>query len=244
MSNRVLFLADLHIPYSDEAALDMALNYAAKHTFDTVVMTELPDFYSVSSWCRDPQRVSLLADELHDCVKVVEKVSSLFKGRDKIYIPGNHDNRLERYIWKHAPALAGLSSLDMAMLLGLTENGWIYYDNKKALMEGRKPFHIGHLTFLHGHEVRMGWGAVNVAKILYERCRTNVIAGHFHRHQEWIVRTLAGDHEGAFLVGCLSDLNPEFQPHNDWVHGFGDIQFDDDGDFEIRNRKIMRRKIL
>lgn len=244
MANRVLFLSDLHTPYHDERALQLTLNYAMKNTFDTVVMSEVPDFYSISSWCRDPKRVHLLGEELDQCREAIRLVSELFKDRRKVYIAGNHDERLKRYIWKNAPALADLPGLNVADVLGLTEFGWEYYDNKERLMSGLKPFSIGHLTFLHGHEVKMGWGAVNVAKILYERSRTNVIAGHFHRCQEWIVRTVRGDHEGSWLVGCLGDLNPEFMPHNDWIHGFADIHMDDDGDFEVRNRKIMKGKIL
>lgn len=243
-SEKVLFLTDLHVPYGSQRTLDLVLNYAAKNTYTCIVLSELLDFYAISPFNRDPERVLKLSQELDESYTILHQITKQFKDQKRVYISGNHDERLRRLIWSKAPALAGLPCLNVEDLLGLTAFEWKYYDNKQLIMDGETPFSIGHLTFLHGHEIRMGWGAVNLAKIMYERARINVIAGHHHRCQEWIIRTIKGDFEGCWMVGCLSDLNPPYMPHNDHIHGFAEIFFDTDGDFEVRNRKVIKGKIL
>ncbi len=235
------YLGDLHVPNHDEESLGLAMENCLKKGVDTVIISELPELRPVSYWNTNE---GLLEYEIEQCRVVVEGLSKKFKKQDIIYLPGNHDERLEMYIRKHAPALQHLRGLNVRSLLDMDKNGWVYQDNKVEMRKGNGPLRIGKLSIIHGHEVKTGWGSVNLAKIYYDKCRCNILFGHHHRCQEWIVRTLTNSHEGSWGVGCLCELNPAFLPHNDWVHGFAIIEFYDDGFFKVTNRKIIQGRIL
>ena len=240
---RILFLTDIHAPYHDQKALDIAIDFGLKKGCDQVIISELPDLYQVGSWLRDPTKDSFY-QELEKVTALVQQLDKAFKGKDVTYIHGNHEERIDRYLMKRAPEMYGLKAVSREHLMGLDQTKWKVIDNKKVLQEGGTPYKVGNLTFLHGHEVKMGWGAINLAKIMYERSRVNIIAGHHHRAQEWVVRKISGKHEGCWLVGCLCDLHPEYLPHNDWVHGFAVVHMYKGGDFSVENRKIINGRVL
>lgn len=240
---RILLLTDIHAPYHDERALDKAVEFGLTKDIDEVIISELPDLYKVSSWMRDPDTLPFFK-ELEEVAKVTESLAKSFKRQAVTYLVGNHEERITNYLRRNAPELCGIKSMSIDSLLGISAAGWEYVDNRRRLMEGKQALSRGKLTILHGHEVKMGWGCINLAKILYERTRCNVIAGHHHRVQEWTVRLITGEHEGAWMVGCLCDLRPEYLPVNDWLHGFAIIHMYKDGTFSIENRKIMGNKVL
>jgi len=151
---------------------------------------------------------------------------------------------LNNFLMSQAPQLKGLPQLTVPELLQFGKYEWHYVNNKERLLKDKVPYRIGKLTFLHGHEIKAGWGAINLAKIYYERCRSNVIIAHHHRAQEWLVRTITGKHEGSWLIGCMCKLSAEFMPHNDWIHGFAVITFRDDGFFSVNNRKIIKGRVV
>jgi len=239
----ILYLSDLHVPYHDEAAIKMALEYASKKGIDEVILSELPDFYKVSKWRKDPKRMPF-AEEVKFCREMLADLTKNFEDQRKTYLVGNHEERLENYVIDNAKELDGLEELTFDGMMRVTENGWDLVDNKLLLEEGEDPLTRGNLTFIHGHEVKVGWSSINLAKIYYERCRENVVVGHHHRAQEWIVRKLNGQHEGSWLVGCMCKLNPEYMPHNDWVHGFAIIEIYDERSFSVLNKKIINGRVL
>jgi predicted phosphodiesterase len=238
------YLTDIHMPYHDEEALQIAMQEILSCDPQEIIMGgDVPDFYKVSAWKKDPDRMPFI-EELHEARRGILGMAKKFKKQKVTYIQGNHEERIQSYLWTKAPDIAGLKELILPKLLRINDVGWDYVDNKKRLMNRLGPYHLGKLNILHGHEIRMGWGAINLAKIYYDRCRTNVLVGHHHRAQEWIVRTLDRKHEGSWLVGFLGELSPEFMPHNDWVHGFAIITVYSDGDFKVENKKIINGKVL
>jgi len=238
------FLTDIHIPYHDEEALGVILESILSADVDTVVIGgDVADFYKISSWKTDPNRMPFV-DELEMVRSAISGMARKFAKKQVVFIEGNHEERMQRYLWTNAKELAGLHELILPKLLRLDKHGWEYVNNKNRMMKGLGPYKMGKLFVLHGHEIRMGWGAINLAKIYYDRCRTNVIVGHHHRAQEWIVRLLSGKHEGCWLVGFAGELSPEYMPHNDWVHGFALIHRYADGNFRVENKKVIKGKVL
>jgi hypothetical protein len=221
--------------------MGLAIEKMLSEGVDTMVLSELPELRTVSYWNRDE---GLLEHELEVNRELVKVLSEIFDKQNIVYIPGNHDERLDGYLKDKAPALKRLRGMSVYELTDMDKFGWQYHDNKQYMRKGEGPLRIGRLNFIHGHEVKAGWGAVNIAKIYYDRCRSNVIIGHHHRAEEKVVRTVTNKYEGAWCVGCMCELNPNFMPHNDWVHGFAIVKFYDDGFFRVINRKIMNGRIL
>src|SRR5262249_28538950 len=105
-----------------ERAWKLVMKAARQFQPDTVVhMGDLADFYSVSAHSKDPNRVGLLEQELGIVQKMRGDLDRL-KHKSKIFIEGNHEQRLIRYLQDKAPELMGLISLDE--LLKLSANGW------------------------------------------------------------------------------------------------------------------------
>lgn len=74
----------------------------------------------------------------------LKKVSEVAPNARKIWLAGNHDDRLHDFVKKYAPALSSLDALSMQNLFSTDELGWTYESG---------PIRIGTNVFaLHGHE--------------------------------------------------------------------------------------------
>lgn len=240
---RALCLYDLHVPYHDDEALDLAIEYGKTKKIDVLVVSELVDFYKISYWKTELDRMEF-AEEVGECREMVERLSGDFPNARRVFIPGNHENRMRNFIRDKAPQLHGLPQLELDELLGLNDNGFEIFDNISLLRQGKPPFKLGKLFVIHGHEIKVGYWAINIAKLFYEKAKCNVLFGHHHKTQEWVVRKLNMKTEGSWGVGALCDLAPEFKPFNDWNHGFAIVEIHEDGYFSIDNKKIIDGRIL
>ena len=52
-----------------------------------------------------------------------------------------------------------------------------------------------------------------------------------------------GEYNGAFSVGCLCNLSPEYLPYNEWVHGFAIVTMKPNGNFSVENLTINQGEI-
>lgn len=245
---KALILADTQIPYHDNLAINTALDWGLSQNPDMVILDgDIFDCYKISSWKTDPTRphfgdeVSISRDVFG---QIDDKVNSCKSVKEKNFITGNHEDRLRRELWSGSKKLAGLDVLKIPSLYGLTELGWNYIDNSQMLREEIKPFMLGKLAVLHGHEVRVNYSVVNIPRIYYQRCLCNLIVGHHHRTQENIERKLDHSHDGAWSIGCLCKLGQDYAPVNKWNHGCAMVIWDSQGDFSVHNKKIINGKVL
>jgi len=237
-------LADIHCPYQTKDVLSLTIEYCKTLNPKTVVVNgDLVDFYKVSYWRNDPQRMRF-PDEIVECRKMVERISKAFPNARKILLEGNHEMRLMNYLWSNAPELYGLDSLTIPELLHLNRWGWEYIVNRDKLNQIKPSFKIGNIHILHGHEVRVGSGAVNLARLYYQKTLVNVLVAHHHQTQEYLVKKLDHSNEGGWVMGCLCPLSAEYMAVTNWNHGFTVLYYDDDGDVAVRHRKIINGKIL
>ena len=70
-----------------------------------------------------------------------------------------------------------------------------------------------------------------------------MIAGHHHRPDKSLVKTISGKYEAAWTVGTLGKLAEEYMPLNDWANGFAYLDVEDNGDFNMHNRVIINGKV-
>ena len=243
-TKKALILADLQIPYHDENALEVAIEWGKKQNPDCVVLQgDIFDCYKISFFKNDPLRMGF-QDEINVGKKVLEWIGREFPGAEKVFITGNHEERLKNELWGASRKLAGLDVLNIAYLYDMKGMGWEYVDNKALLANDMQVFKLGKLHLIHGHEVKVNYNVVNIPRIYYQRCLVNILVAHHHRTQEYIERKLDHTHDGAWSVGCLCLLGQEYSPMNKWNHGVALVEWDSDGDFAIQNKKIINGKIL
>ncbi len=240
---KALIAADIHAPYHVPKSLDAFLNFGAVYSPDILVLLgDLLDCYSVSYWRKDPGRLKF-PDELEKALEVLELIDSAFPDSEKVLIAGNHENRLPSYISANAPALSGLKSLELTELLQLDERGWQFVDNIALLNIMELPFNIGNLYFLHGHELKVTMNSVNIPRNYFYKTLVPLCVAHHHTTQEFRPKRLDHSYAGAFSIGCLCQLSADFQPVTNWNYGFATAEFDADGDFAFRNRRIIGKYV-
>jgi predicted phosphodiesterase len=235
-SHKVLILSDIHAPYHDVKALELAIDYGLKKGADTVLLNgDVMDFHTISRFMTDP-RARSLADELECGRQILAMLRCAFPGRAIYYKEGNHDERLQNYLILKAPELLGVMQYTLADLLKFGDNRIEHINDKRVVMVGKLPV-------LHGHEV-FGGASVNPARTLYLRAKSSALQGHNHRTSEHTEKDIHGEMSTTWSTGCLCELNPRFMPINNWNHGFAFVEVESDGNYEVQNKRIYNGKIL
>jgi hypothetical protein len=101
---------DVHVPFHDRDALRLAAKVLEAWKPDVHIMAgDMMDFYTVSDYDKNPARAIRLQDEINTwhCEVVAPLSAAVGKRCRQIYLPGNHENRLLRHLWRH-PALFGV----------------------------------------------------------------------------------------------------------------------------------------
>src|ERR1022692_2232780 len=111
---RVAYVSDVHCPYEDKQAVDLAHTILADIKPDMMFFGgDIIDCYSVSDFDRDPKRVVNFQEEFDSTQKFLKSFRALAKSAK--FLPGNHEERWERTKNKH-PFLASLKDVEMANL--------------------------------------------------------------------------------------------------------------------------------
>lgn len=232
----VAMVPDIHVPFHDETACAAARDFLTSvHPDSLVLLGDMFDFYSVSAFSKDPDRVTSLQEELDVGQKVL---SDLCYGMttDRHYTMGNHCHRLQTYLKNKAPALSKLRSLEFDRLTGLKDAGFETYPYGNLIQ-------FGNLHATHGSWVSQFSGVT--ARFHMERLGVPVVHGHTHRLGAYWRSTAAGT-MSSYEAGHLALPQQEYTltPTN-WQQGLALAWIDEDeGDYwvdlvEIRDGKIF-----
>ena len=237
---RVLGLFDIHVPYHSIDALTAAIEFGLDKRVDTIFIGgDLIDFYSLSSFEKDPRRRSF-REEIDAAKNVLEVLRREFPDALMFYQLGNHEERFERYMRVKAPELLDMDQWRLSEILGCDQLGI-------EVIDGKRVAKLGQLNILHGHEFGRGGASssVNPARGLFNRANSSAICGHHHQTSEHVEPNLNGDLINTWSVGCLCELSPDYRPINRWNHGviFIECDHDNDGWVTVDNRRIINGSI-
>lgn len=234
---RALLISDIHVPFHDAGACQLALAEGRRRRVDCVIINgDLCDFYALSFWERDPRHRNF-KPELETARRFLEVLRDTFPKARIIFKEGNHEERLWRRLWQVLPEFAELPEMSLATLLDLDDYGI-------ELVANKQPIRCGdHLHILHGHEFRTPMtNPVNPARGLYLRAKCNAICGDLHQtsqHSESGLTHVIS----CWSLGCLSNLHPLYMPLNKWNHGFALIEFHGKN-WSVENKKIINGAIV
>lgn len=228
-----LALMDLHLPYHDKATIELAVSEAKKRGAVGVLLNgDVMDSHEVSRHDKDPRAPRYVRE-----VEYARQFFAWLRGQlpkaDLVYKAGNHEDRLEAYIIRHAPALFGVEGVDLPSFVHLADVGCEWVTDKRVVT-------VGKLHVVHGHEYPGGAASpVNPARGLYLKAKYVSLCGHHHRTSEHNDRDIRGKLETAWSVGCACHLHPRYMPINQWNHGYGLIELARDGNFQVTNRRVV-----
>ena len=234
---RALVLSDIHIPYHDVEAVQLAIKYGQERKANFVLLNgDIADHFAISRWEKDPRRRDFPA-EVRAVRQFLKALRGCFPKARIVFKEGNHDERLEAYLRVKAPDLLGLEEFSLKEIYE--------FDELKIQHVGEKrPVRLGKLNTIHGHEYRFAIAnPVNPARGFFLRCKTHILGGHFHQVAEHSERTLEQKVLSAWSTGCLCGLHPDYSPLNPWSQGFAFVEIDKAGAFHVENRKILKGKV-
>lgn len=231
---RALVLSDVHIPYHDIPAINAALEHGYKRGIDCIFLNgDILDLYQLSDHEKDPRKVSLKG-ELDAGRSFLAELRRLFPAVPIYYIPGNHENRMERFLYKN-PQLLGNPEFKLDSLLRVAEHGVVWLEHSTAV-------YFGKLLVEHGDKLR-GSGGVNPARTLLLKFKRPAICGHFHRTSQANGVVYDDSTLMAWSTGCLCELSPQYMPVNEWNHGGAIVEIYDGGQFHVENFQIIKGKV-
>lgn len=158
-------------------------------------------------------------------------------------IAGNHERRIENWITtqtqkntKDAAYLASVFSVETVLNIEARKirliNQGEFYDNLPL----PATIKLGNCFFTHGSSTAKHAAAVNVQKF-----GGNIVYGHTHRADSYIIRQVKTGIIGGWSPGCLCQLQPLWNHTNptDWSHGYGLQMVTGSGDFLHINVPIV-----
>lgn len=211
---------DSHHRYHDPDAVRLFLQFIKRTNPKKVILLgDIIDFYAISRYSKDPDRATPTSfkEELYIVRQFLYNVRKALGKGEIVYIQGNHEKRLQTYLWNNSAALSELDELKLPSLLRLDAYDIRYVPDGTWL---------GDIYFTHGSIVRKHAGYS--AKAEFEKNGCTGMTGHTHRDGKYTVRNRSG-HFAWWENFCLCDLNPEYiEGIANWTNGFSCINIIND----------------
>jgi predicted phosphodiesterase len=229
----LLVISDLHIPYHDEVALEAALMDGKKNKCGAILINgDCVDYFALSRFLTDPRQRDIVG-EIETTKKVLKYIRKKFPKIPIYWKKGNHEDRFEHYMILKAPELLNLNFWKLEDLYGLDELNITVIPSLDYVMAGK-------LKIIHGHEVKQGFIApVNPARGLFLRVKESCLQSHVHRTSSHSEKTIGGILIMTYSIGCLADLQPDYNPYNQYNHGFARVTIESDGSYIVHNKTII-----
>ena len=236
---RWLIIGDLHVPYHDQRAVEAAINFGIDKKCDHLLINgDALDAYQQSQWVKDPTQRHI-DSEIATLAKLLEAISPHFK--TKVYKIGNHEERIESYLFMNAPKMVGMSKWSLTETLkkeAKLADDW-------QMIGGRQLYTLGKLNGYHGHELPRGLtNPVSVGRGVWLRTKQSGFTNHWHSTSTHVESNGAKSKTWCcFSVGCLCDLHPNYAPVNGWNHGCAYVDIDHHGNYSESNHRIVNGEI-
>lgn len=197
---KVLFVPDIHCPYQDDRALEVLYSFINWYKPETIfLMGDLLDGYAISRFTKDPNGALKFQSELDSAIEVLNNIRRRAKKAKIYFIRGNHEARLQKFLWSNAKELSGLHALEIENLLELKRLNIEYVRNGMMRYKG--------IVVKHGSVVRKYSGYT--AKAEFEKNGCSGISGHTHR-QSVFRHTNSSDAYIWLEAGHLCNPNQEY----------------------------------
>lgn len=225
MIKKALVIPDCHIPYEDKRAYELMLAVAKDVDPDEItILGDYADFYCLSAWGKEPGYNQVLQEEVCEVIERLKELNRLFPNAKKIYIEGNHEYRLARYINRNCPDLYGVVDVKIILELSVLDYHFIPYGPYQK-------YNILDSKLIARHEPLAG--GKHVAQATAEKAMHSVIFGHTHRIQEAQVVAMNGENYRGISSGWLGDSSSDVmqyvKSHHQWAQGFSVVSVLNDG---------------
>ncbi len=227
-----LVLSDFHVPYHEPRAIEAAFQAGQAEKVDGIFINgDLMDNPSIGYWDSADRN---FRRDVNSSIDFLDFMRQEFPKQKIVYKPGNHEYRLPALFMRHYPEVATSPLAIWDTVMGFEMRNIEFLDYLQVVMAGK-------LSVLHGHEIKRLHIVVNPARGLFQKILTYGVVGHCHRTSHHEETDLHDMNFPCWSFGCLCDLHPDWWPYaNKWNWGFGLINVEADGNFEVVNRRILK----
>ena len=243
-------------PIHDPKALDVALQIIKDTKPDQVILNgDNLDFPQLGRFSQENTFAQTLNPTLDYVHKFLAQIRANAPDTKIVYLAGNHELRLSKYIMQYAERLYGVRQagtedkvLTIPFLLNLAEIDCEY----KSGYPANEYWINERLKAIHGHLVRP---AGKTAAAIVAKEETSTLFGHIHRH-EYAARTAKNFSGARFVIaqsfGCLARVDgavPSYgsgvdemtdkpvENWENWQQGIGVVHYQD-GDKPFDTQQI------
>lgn len=235
---RALVIPDCHIPYHDKNNFDLMVKVAKQSNItEVVILGDFGEYYFASSHANNPGVRKDAVWELTEIRRHLVILEKAFPKAKKVFIEGNHEYRLPRYLASSAAELDGIPEVSVPRLLRLREGGWhwVPYGPNQLYQIANSYLFARHEPYSNG---------THVAHASVVKAGLSIIFGHCHRIMESQVVMADGANHRGVSPGWLGDkTHPIFnfvKNHHQWADGFSIVDIMSDGTFFNHTTHIIR----
>ena len=204
-------MGDLQIPYQHAPSLNAIEAFCKDYRPDALILGgDFGEFEAVSDWDKGKRQIEgkRIQADFDACNKELDRIDKFAKFEEKIFIMGNHEDRVERFLDVN-PVLEGALSVEKS--LALKERGY------RVIPFEQRDHKIGRLYITHG------WRSQQYpARVYAHEAAGNIAVFHHHTALLHTTNNLGRSH-ACFVIPCLCQLNRDWlkgRPTH-WVNGFG-----------------------
>jgi predicted phosphodiesterase len=231
-----LILGDTHFPMHDRSTIELAVREAKDRRAVGVLLNgDIMDMHGITPFFRPPSRERFI-DEIEMAKQFLTWLRAQLPSVRIVYREGNHEFRLRRFVAEKAAELYDLPEIQLQNLIELGKHGIEWVQDKRKVL-------LGKLITLHGHEFRKGTG-VNPARLAFLRATATCIVSHHHRSSDHPQTSLDDKLFNVWSIGCACFKHPDYDPYNQWNHGYAMVDVASDGMFSVHNRKIIDGRVV
>jgi predicted phosphodiesterase len=203
-----IVLSDFQYPFVDQAVEQLVLQFVDDMRPQGIILAgDVVDCTPLSKYPKDPQAKATLATEVHMAEQLMKRLQAI---PVKVWLQGNHCDRVQHYVACNAPALGVLPELIFQHLFHTAEHDF-------EVLPYKELYRLGHMQVTHGHIVRPQAGATVLAHMA--RYGGSFLVGHSHRFAMVYRTDLQGVHTGI-ENGCLCQRAMPYDPYPNAQQGF------------------------
>lgn len=210
----VLVISDFQYPFVDTGWLDAVERMIEDARPDIIFYNgDILDTYGLSKFRHNPDRQFRLQDEVELTKDMLRRHARLSNGAVQYWADGNHEERVQAWIWEQGTRDSSFLMKDLPEVLdldNLTES-YVSYSN-----------HFDFLGFVitHGPRRVSQFSGYTARKVL-ERFRSSGAIGHTHRAGSYSMTDGKGVSHTVYEIGCTCRLDLEYAHHTEnWQHAF------------------------
>lgn len=200
--SRLVVLSDTQVPFVDEALWRTVLKFVGDYKPNDIILNgDVLDCYEISEFDKRPQRLFDLQSEMEMAGDMLDDLRKRVAKDGKVWwIDGNHEERINRTIWKHAQGFA--------FMAGDIQSG-LHLDERCA---GYVPYgkHIDYLGFTVTHGNYVSQFSAYTAKRHADRYHSSGCNGHTHRAGSYSYRDGRAKSHTWYEIGCLCRMDLEY----------------------------------